>query len=87
MQSRSKRVGRTQISWRKRGRGIRQGRKGRELKRKDERKLYWKKRALGAERKAKRLQKEEEEGEESGEHEKVELIEFIPPHVHPVNRI
>ena len=45
--------------------------------------LYWQKRALAAERKVKRLQREEEEVEMSREHEKVELIEFIPPHVHP----
>ena len=31
----------------------------------------------------KRLQKEEEEEVEDGEHKKDELIEFIPPHVHP----
>jgi hypothetical protein len=31
-----------------------------------------------------RLQKEEEELVASSEHEKVELIEYIPPHVHPV---
>ena len=41
--------------------------------------LYWQKRALAAERKVRRLQKEEEEVERSGEHEKVELNEFIPP--------
>ena len=46
--------------------------------------MYWQKRALAAERKMKRLQREEEEVEASGEHEKVELIEFIPPHIHPV---
>ena len=55
-----------------------------EEKGREEALLYWQKRALAAERKVRRLQKEKEEEEASGEHKKVELIEFIPPHVHPV---
>ena len=55
-----------------------------EEKGREEALLYWQKRALVAERKVRRLQKEKEEEEASGEHKKDELIEFIPPHVHPV---
>ncbi len=42
--------------------------------------LYWQKRALAAKRKV--TPKGRRGRKESGEHEKVELIEFIPPHVH-----